>query len=390
MAPAARVAAACAMALLAAAAVRQMAAQTPPAWRFARYVPSAWEREWAAFAASDEYALLKKGNPGEPHACARMMAPAERRRAKEMLDAVAVLMGDPPGPLWTRDVAEHPLLSKLVYASPDGEVSALIEPLVGHLRHPSHCLGEKALLLNTSYLLFDRRVAPPPGDPPGPPPPRAVVYFDLGATTYPAPDAPPEKWGTSQGFFPAAYARLGLPFSSMTLWDATEYKPADIFRHVPSNLLGGYAYFNVPVERIAVPGAWAAPDGKEFNALVAVRGKLAELRRILGMESPDAAPQQQGVAGDPAVYVVLKLDIGAIAVENSLAARLLDVLPGGGDPGPARTDQVEVHEFFFEHHTDIPDVIGPAWCRGNCPTLNQSYALFRAFRERGVRAHAWI
>ncbi|KAI9018209.1 hypothetical protein DFJ74DRAFT_209920 [Hyaloraphidium curvatum] len=386
-----------------------------PEWRFARYVPSTWEREWTSFVASEEYAKLAR-EPDKLPVCRRLWRDRDAARAGEMLEFVGRRMpwempwnmsqwmkgvvadqrggeGGDWDPLWTEDAGEHPVMSKLVYSVVDGqgegtEVGAFIEPLVGHLRHPYHCFSRTRLgLIDTSYLLFDRRTDGALRDVPVPPRPRTALYFDLGATLYASNGAPKESWGTSQGLFPGVYETLGMEISSMAMWEAKEHRPERVFKDVPAELLGGYQYFNVPVARMPVPAAWADADGKEYNAIAALRGRVGHLHRMLG--SKPSPGDRRGVSGSPDVYVVFKLDIDTPTVENPLAARLLELLPGGN---ASRNGQLEVHEFFFEHHSDIYEVIGPEWCkpRENCPTLGDSYALFTAFRERGVRAHAWI
>lgn len=191
-----------------------------------------------------------------------------------------------------------------------------------------------------------------------------------------------------QGFFPAMYSQLGLAFNSLSLWEVTRMDPGQIFQHVPADLIGGYQYFNVPVE---------AKEGRDWNAVEVLKGKLKAARdayekaaAIHGIRVERPAGQT-GVSGSPLIYVVVKLDIDNSPIELALMKRLLELLPSANSTQSSDEPPFEIHELFFEHHTDVPDVIGPdIWCGGNCPSLAESYDLFTELRRRGVRSHSWI
>jgi hypothetical protein len=397
-------------------------------WQFARYVPSEWEQEWTEYVNSGEY----KAKPLNHHlVCGRMKkGTGQLEKAEQMLKFVANLSPgasswrlsywkdlawngtkpkrgpeeedmesewDPSRPksIWTRDVGTHPLMSKLVYSVLDPsskertEFAAYIEPLVGHLRHPYHCIKHNFdLLLDTSYLLFDRRSSSSSekaygvGDEaPSPPRPFTTMYFDLGATLFPKSYPNFEAWGSSQGYFPALYAQLGLPFDSLSLWEIKTHVAANIFRNVPPNLLGNYQYFNIPVARLR-------QDGKlgEWNAIKVLRGKVetaerqfALSRQAEGISHKNTAKgEQKGVTGSPEIYVVFKLDIDSPDAENGVVERLMEFLPGGER---SVEDPIEVHEFLFEHHTNLGEVVGPKWCpSGDCPSVAESFAMFQIGR----------
>lgn len=405
----------------------------PARWRFLRYEPSVWELEWSKFVRTPEFEEAPlKSKP----ACSRFKASAEdHRRAEIALRFASIVMpastpfdygtwaagrgGQPPlkgagwrpPSIWTRNVSRDDVLSKLIYEVDENgktiEIASFIEPLVVHLRHPYHCHEEKGLL-DTSYIIMDRRTSALPtledDDPEvfGPPAPVTTVYLDLGATLFPATYPVPDEWGTSQGFFPPFYSALNLPFDSMSMWEITKHSPSAIYENVPGSLLGRYQYFNVPVG--------PTKDGGKFNSIEVLKGKLDAASRIisrtlriagLGSDSDwdgEASEPKKGASGSPLIYVVFKLDIDHPETENSLVAYLLDeLLPGSNssslfDSNSAenpKTD-LEIHEFFFEHHTRIYDVGGSGWCGRYCPPLSASYDMFTRFRERGVRAHSWI
>lgn len=392
-------------------------------WRFVRYVPSSWENEWVEYANSEEYAqadrkklpickrLIRQDGELEKtqdmiRLISEMMPETTPWNYSKWVGASAIPQYDPHRKLrsiWTDDVSQHSLLSKLIYsvdASGDGgsrkEIAAFIEPLVGHLRHPFHCFNRtiRKGLLDTSYLILDRRLPAShqmPTDVPQPPPPFSTMYFDLGATMYPKKPTG-ESWGSSQGFFPTLYKKLGLAFDTLSLWEITQHAASEIFQFVPQHLLGGYQYFNVPVSQFK-----KEPEESEWNSIRVLRSKLEAAQRqqsmlwnASGLPPPaDVEGRKQGVSGSPTTYVVFKLDIDTPAPENGVVARLLELLPGrdeieGADP------EIEVHEFFFEHHTNVLEVVGAVWCKGSCPTLAESYSLFQTLRKRGVRAHSWI
>lgn len=400
----------------------------PARWRFVRYEPSEWEIEWSKFVHDPAF----DAQPIESlPACSRFNTSAEdQRRAEIALKFTSSVMpastssdyaawaaekvGQPalraegwkPPSIWTRNVSRDDVLSKLIYEvdynGETVEIASFIEPLVVHLRHPYHCRNSKGLL-DTSYIIMDRRTSALPTledqDPEifGPPAPITTVYMDLGATLFPPTYPAIDGWGTSQGFFPLFFSALNLPFDSMSLWELTPHPPSAVFENVPSSLLGQYQYFNVPVGQ--------TKDGSKFNSVEVLKGKLAAASRFLsralrlaGLDSvaEDAASEpKKGPSGSPLAYVVFKLDIDHPPTENSLVAYLLDeLLPGANatSSSSSATPKVdlEIHEFFFEHHNRIDDVVGQMWCGHHCAPLYTSYDLFHRLRERGMRAHSWI
>ena len=55
-----------------------------------------------------------------------------------------------------------------------------------------------------------------------------------------------------------------------------------------------------------------------------------------------------------------------------------------------------IDELFFEHHVHLHPLSlvtrgwGPSVRNRTRCTIHDSYALFRALRERGIRAHSWV
>ena len=81
----------------------------------------------------------------------------------------------------------------------------------------------------------------------------------------------------------------------------------------------------------------------------------------------------------PQDFVVVKLDIDTPAVEGELVRQLL--------ADPMLYSLVDV--FYFEHHAHIHDFEW-MWARfGFHEKLADSYAIFAALRQRGIRAHSW-
>ena len=75
-------------------------------------------------------------------------------------------------------------------------------------------------------------------------------------------------------------------------------------------------------------------------------------------------------------FCAFTLDIDFPEVENALAQQLLE-------------NHGHLKEFFFEDHVDNPLMFG-YWGNKNKRTFEDSYALFAALREKGLRAHSWV
>ncbi len=96
----------------------------------------------------------------------------------------------------------------------------------------------------------------------------------------------------------------------------------------------------------------------------------------------------------PADYVLFKLDIDNVEVEEGIVRGLL------ADPALLAL----VDEFYWEHHVNFAPMNSadcvrttrgnpadcPGWKTHNSPqTMNDSLTLFAALRHAGVRAHSW-
>ena len=111
-----------------------------------------------------------------------------------------------------------------------------------------------------------------------------------------------------------------------------------------------YRYFNVPVE--------TAQDAK-----------ANPLRALKSLGSVDD-------------FIVVKVDIDTPSIEEPLIAQILD------DEGLSEL----IDELYFEHHV-LLSPMRKWWATGLNDTgcaVQDSYALFHALRQRGIRAHSWV
>lgn len=225
-----------------------------------------------------------------------------------------------------------PIMSKLVYRNyEDGTVYAkYIEPLVGLLRHPLLCSNLTFYKEHKGFLLLDQSTR------------FSALYMDLGASTWNA-----GAGGPSQSWIYEQYRERGFSFSSLMMWEANPVDHAALLREIPLEVLPIYQYYNVPV---------AMDSGGEWSAFRALKAK----RNV--------------------DYTVLKIDIDNPALERQLVDHLLS--------DSTLTDLVD--EFFFEHHT-FTQPMHLSWrtTMGD-DSLWESYRIFAALRNKGVRAHSWV
>ena len=175
------------------------------------------------------------------------------------------------------------------------------------------------------------------------------IFVDLGASTWNA-----GLGGPSQSWFYSIYKSHGLEFDRFLLWEAQPTPIEKIFSELPKDLWHKYQYFN-----------WPASSNRSDPS-----SPLNIIKTIAHAED----------------FVVLKLDIDTPEVEMEIIRRLVD------DPELLEL----VDEFFFEHHFWLPEM-NLVWYGKPYPspaptadTLADSYKLFLALREKGVRAHAWV
>ena len=330
------------------------------------YVPSGFEREWAAIA--DDNAV-------ENRVCERLLADGDEGftrtqrlvRGLELQAQVVRSGGAFGGTAGAAALAAYraaladdgqlgaPLLSRLCVqgTSSASACSSVLEPLVGALRDPrwlcaisgegAHDKRNKALGRAVSeelgsppynpwlsdgytlsptiighYFLLDpttlgafaesAAVAVPP---PGELPPRAY-YFDAGASFW------GDGFGVKQVL--AHFAAMGLRFDAVYAWEKKTYNNGDFFADAPASIQHLTHYVNMPVTTL---------PGDRNNPLVAI-----------------------ALVARPQDYVVLKLDVDNSSIELALVEQLA---------GNA-TLLALVDEFFFEDHVDIKVGVIVAHC----------------------------
>ena len=154
--------------------------------------------------------------------------------------------------------------------------------------------------------------------------------------------------GSSQLWFWSIFARVCLPFQSVHAWEKSVHDPSDAMRGVPALIKPNYHWFNVPV---------TTGEGDADNPLLHV-----------------------ATVAHPDDYVLMKLDIDTVVLEEALVDQLLR-----GD-----TLLTLVDEFIWEHHVVFPS-LQPYW--GLEPGMKDqeaTIALLSQLRRRGVRAHSWV
>lgn len=313
------------------------AAVAPPVAlpRFVRYVPSAFEAEWAA-------------NVGDwfERECAVLASPAHAGRTREWLalataSQVAAVGGGAPS-----HAAADGVLSHFEYALADGEVLRVrIEPLAGILRDPrSVCpqLLDRSVDLQSKDFLFVAPVPPALLTPAGHC--RRVVVFDLGSTRYSDPRMPGLRW------IYEALLQLGLPPTDVYAWEVLPTPGAAFYEGMPSDLARVTHFFNFKATVVGGAGTVGAPP-------------LDILRDL-----------------DTSDFVVFKLDIDYTPTELEFVDAIL--------AAPALAARIDV--FFWEHHVDILDM-RPHWGVGVelLTRLNSSYDYYTRLRQAGILAHAW-
>lgn len=224
-----------------------------------------------------------------------------------------------------------------------------IEPLVGFLRHPrAVCLGPGLpLILSKDYLLpnWNFEISPQPKGA------RRAFFFDLGASTYNA-----GAGGASGSWFVDEYARRGIQFDRILAWEMTQMSPAHIFRAMPNDVVDRVSYYNIPV---------SARKGHPHNP-------LRTLQNIATVDD----------------FVVIKLDIDHSIIETAIVKQILE----------SSEIAALIDEFYFEHHVLRNPVINLGWAgaisrdldTGHVDHIGESYRIFSALRDAGIRAHSWV
>jgi len=220
-----------------------------------------------------------------------------------------------------------------------------IEPLIGLTRHPyAICKPGQSQLTDSSYLLFKTF-----GD--------DLFYkkenetrqmqsigMDLGASYWGRATGP--LYGTSTAFLYDKYENLGSPFNRLIMYEGQKYKDREVIWNFPKRLASIFQYFNT----------WANlnPNDDDFS--------LRILNKIARKED----------------FVMLKVDIDQPKEINVVLAML-----------ESRNARAAIDEFFFEHHTKTP-LMAPYWRNGDeACQVSDTYDIFLALRNSGIRSHGW-
>lgn len=218
-----------------------------------------------------------------------------------------------------------------------------IEPLAGLLRHPRGCEVEymprkdymvldgwaihNVGILNTNQRIF-----------------RKNFYFDIGASLWES-----GSGGASQSWFYKSYHNLCVNFDHIYAWEAQTLPPALAFEQIPGEVRAKYHWFNIPA---------ATGEGDWNNPLTIILSETV-----------------------PSDFVVLKIDVDNWQVEEELVRQIIE----------SSEIYSRIDEMFWEHHAQI----GPMqhlWGKQvhQGMSMNNSIALFRKMRERGIRLHSWV
>ncbi|KAK4698392.1 hypothetical protein P7C70_g7885, partial [Phenoliferia sp. Uapishka_3] len=359
----------------------------PCRWVFEKYEASELEREWHS------------NRDWQTNTCAKLAETQQADWSTRIVSRVMELFARPPGGSIEGDVETDNLFSRLEYRrecwAPDarewerttGIGRELIEPLWGMLRDPFdlycgqdlrlHVAGwtggvggegqSKAHILPSSMAPWtyslDNTLPPNPtwstGSPPWQRSIRAVedpdlgttfergknVYYDLGSSYF-------NVWtkaqaaGSGAWFYDTFTTRAGLHFDKFVCVELESLSPDEAYKQLPADLVGAYTLMNVGLD---------TEKGSKLNAI----DLLTSITK-------------------PGDFLAFKLDIDSAPIELPIAHALRD------DKELAS----RVSELMFEHHVDIP-AMRSSWGYYLKEDLMDSYKLFTALRENGIRAHSW-
>jgi hypothetical protein len=339
-------------------------------WTFDSYESSAWEKEWIT---GEETGKRKDFE------CEVLAEKDDAERSVRLIKTVTGIVLD-AAPAISPD--SIPLFSRMIYARRCGPNKVdtgerriqLIEPLVGILRDPLSICPRPPSVPVEVYSAFGplendeqskRHLLPGPlapwSDTPNDPKswhmrgmatwttgtraPKKVL-IDLGASLY-------GNWHSNSvavgaSWFVERFKRHHLAFDWIVSYEIEKHDPDEIYKDVPDDILPHYLYYNQGV--VATPGARWNPW------------------RIL---------QRMSVTSQD--YVAVKLDIDVPDIETSLIDQLTN-----DDSIRQRVDEV-----FFEHHVNVK-VMNYYWQTMGLPiTMKDSYRMFLALRNKGIRMHGW-
>eukprot|EP00435_Cladocopium_sp_Y103_P074582 s1005_g49.t1 len=166
------------------------------------------------------------------------------------------------------------------------------------------------------------------------------IFFDAGGSIF----------AHALKFFVTKYEERGIEMDQIYVWEAKNRKASQYWAGTPEDVRAKWEprltwYNGVPV---------SADEGDMHNPV----HRIHQLCRM----------------GD---FCAFKLDIDSPKVEYALAQQLLE-------------DHGHLTEFFFEHHVRNP-LMGNYWGHEDLDqNFEQSYDLFSALREKGLRAHSWV
>ncbi|KAI8107450.1 hypothetical protein M9435_002479 [Picochlorum sp. BPE23] len=228
------------------------------------------------------------------------------------------------------------VFSKFVYEKSNGETfTRIIEPLVGHFRHPyalPHCKPMNAEAVNVqdrSYVAFGG-LKPLDND---------VFFsgkhylFDLGTADFP----------TSLGYLIATYAKIGVEFDRIWAWESTP-RPK-YWDSVPSEVQGKLHFYNKGI----------SSDIDAQSHPLQILSKFYQ----------------------PGDYVVFKLDIDNSELEMSVMKEIME----------DEHLQHIISELMFEMHYDSPDM-ERYFGKPNMSYINV-LETFRSCRQKGIFLHYW-
>jgi hypothetical protein len=223
---------------------------------------------------------------------------------------------------------------------PDREdriVEEVIEPLASVIRDPRGvCAGfPHADIGSLGFLVLAKSIHKNEN----------LVLFDFGASV----------WGegagrSSQDWFYENYPKRGFKFEGMYCFEASKHTDTKIYGRIPHSLRPVYHYYNVPI---------SSRRNELYHGWSFVQTTLQKHSKN--------------------TFVSVKLDIDNTPVETELVNQLLNKKGLDG----------KLHEFFFEHHTYLPEMLKHWQTHNEKSRLSHSYKIFHKLRNLGVRAHGW-
>ncbi|CUG04304.1 membrane-associated protein, putative [Bodo saltans] len=233
--------------------------------------------------------------------------------------------------------------------------TSFIEPLFANMRHPKFFLteGVRDFLEDKEYMMVDKwafhnlhtrwkkHFRSTAND-------RhrdrqKSIFVDMGASVYFR-----GQGGASQKWFVGVTDCLCVPFTDMFLFEAKIRSPPLVWSSTPGHLHPNYYWYNYPLEVSAK--SWRNP----FN-------------HLLHKLSPDDV-------------VTVKVDFDSPGLESAIIRTILQV------PELYQT----IDELFYEYHVKMAYMHRYWPTADSAVTVRDSIDVFRALRQRGIRAHSWV